>query len=254
MMFGIAYVRVSTEEQDIDTQTHAIEDWASKNGIKILKWYTDHGVSGATPLLERPGFRLLTSEVDKLNPRPNLLLVYDITRLARSLRELVLAWDFIENKLDLVLIPVRDIHIFKIPIEYRNILRVLLATFSEIERELIRRRTRDAMRRLKKEGKILNVVDRLLRENPELLENICREYESGTPKYRIAKNHKLTLYTVERVVREYCGHEIEMSCPRCMHLMVVERRDVSIDGGKVYVRLVYYCRKCGYVREIVRGG
>ncbi|NPA23421.1 MAG: recombinase family protein [Crenarchaeota archaeon] len=254
MMIAVAYVRVSTEEQDLDTQVHTIKDWASKNGISIVKWYHDHGVSGATPLLERPGFRTLVSELGSLSPRPNLLLVYDISRLARSLRELVLAWDFIENKLDLVLIPVRDIHIFKIPIEYRNILRVLLATFSEIERELIRRRTRDAMRRLKKEGKILNVVERLLRDNPKLVEEICREYESGVPKYRLAKKNGLTLYAVDRVIREYCGHSVEMSCPRCMHLMTVEKRDVSIEDGRVIVRIVYYCRKCGYVQEIVRGG
>ncbi len=253
-MYAVAYVRVSTEEQDLDTQRHAIEDWASKNNISILKWYSDHGISGATPLLERPGFRQLVSEIDKLNPRPNILLVYDISRLARSLRELVLAWDFIENKLDLVLIPVRDIHIFKIPLEYRNILRVLLATFSEIERELIRRRTRDAMRRLKKEGKIMSIVDKLLRDNPKLLEEICREYESGTPKYRLAKKYNMSLYAVDRIIREYCGHNVELSCPRCMHLMTIEKRDVSIEDGRVIVRIVYYCRKCGYVQEVVRGG
>jgi len=253
-MLAIAYVRVSTEEQDLDTQKHAIEDWASKNGVKILRWFSDHGVSGTVPLLERPGFRQLISELDKLNPRPSILLVYDISRLARSLRELVLAWDYIENKLDLVLIPVRDIHIFKIPMEYRNILRVLLATFSEIERELIRRRTRDAMRRLKKEGKILSIVDRLLRDNPHLLEEICREYENGTPKYRLAKRYNMSLYAVDRIIREYCGHNVELSCPRCMHLMTIEKRDVSIENGRVIVRIVYYCRKCGYVQEVVRGG
>ncbi len=253
-MHGVAYVRVSTEDQDLDTQIHAIEDWACKNGVSIVRWYFDHGVSGVVPLIERPGFRSLVAEIDSLNPRPSILLVYDISRIARSLRELILAWDFIENKLNLVLIPVRDVHMFKLPVEYRNVLRVLLATFAEIERELIRRRTRDAMKRLKKEGKIVNIVERLAKSNPEVLEMICRDFESGIPKYRISKKFKLTMYAVERILREYCGYSNdERICPRCMHFMNIEKRDVNIEDGRVIIRIVYYCKKCGYVREVVRG-
>ncbi len=251
-MFAVAYVRVSTEEQDLDTQIRTISEWAQRNSISILRWYSDHGVSGVVPLQERPGFRKLEAELPSLTPRPSILLVYDITRIARSLREFILAWDHIENKLGLALIPVKDIHIFKVPLEYRNMLRVLLATFSEIERECIRRRTRDAMKRLKQEGKITNVVTRLLKENKEALDRICEEYNAGTPKYRIAKKYGLTIYAIERVLREYCMKSIPMSCPRCQHLMNIERREVVLEGNKVLVRIVYYCKNCGYIQEVVQ--
>ena len=250
-MFAVAYVRVSTEEQDLDTQIRTISEWAQKNNIRIVRWYSDHGVSGVVPLQERPGFRKLESELPTLDPRPSILLVYDITRIARSLREFILAWDHIENKLGLALIPVKDIHIFKVPLEYRNMLRVLLATFSEIEREFIRRRTRDAMKRLRQEGKITNIVLELLRANRQLLDKVCEEYDAGTPKYRIAKKYGLSIYAVERILREYCMKFVPLSCPRCQHLMNIERREVVLEGDKVLVRVVYYCKNCGHVQEVV---
>ncbi len=249
-MYAIAYVRVSTEEQDLDTQVRTISEWATKNNITILRWYSDHGISGATPIQERPGFRQLVKDLDNINPRPSILLVYDITRIARSLREFILAWDYIENKLGLALVPVKDIHIFKVPLEYRNMLRILLATFSEIEREFIRRRTRDAMKRLQQEGKISNIVTKLLKENKELLDTICTEYSRGVPKYRIAKKYGLSYYAIERILREYCNVRVsKVTCPRCQHLMNIERREVMLENDRVIVRVVYYCKNCGYVQE-----
>ncbi len=249
-MYAYAYARVSTEEQDLDTQIAAVEEWARKNNVTILEWFVDHGISGATPLQERPGFRKLLEKLKTASPRPSLLLVYDVTRIARSLREFLLAWNYIENTVGLALIPVKDIHIFQVPYEYRDILKTLLATFAELEREFIRRRTRDAMRRLKQEGKITNIVERLLRENKQLLDTICREYREGTPKYRLAKSYKLSLYAVERILREYCGVVYEGTCPRCMHMLRLERRSVEFTDGSVKVRLLYYCPNCGFTCEL----
>ncbi len=248
-MLAFAYARVSTEEQDLETQVRAVEEWARSNNVTIVEWFVDHGVSGAVPLNERPGFRKLLERLQQTNPKPSLLLVYDVTRVARSLREFLLAWNYIENVIGLALVPVKDIHIFRVPHEYRDILRTLLATFAELEREFIRRRTRDAMRRLKQEGKITNVVERLMRENRELLEKVCQEYREGTPKYRLSKKYGLSLYAVERILREYCGVFYESVCPRCMHMLRLERRNVEFSDGKVKVKVVYYCPNCGYVCE-----
>jgi len=249
-MYAYAYARVSTEEQDLDTQIVTVEEWAKRNNVIILEWFVDHGVSGATPLQERTGFRKLVEKLQSANPRPSLLLVYDVTRIARSLREFLLAWNYIENVLGLALVPVKDIHIFQVPYEYRDVLKTLLATFAELEREFIRRRTRDAMKRLKQEGKITNVVERLLRENKQLLDTICREYREGTPKYRLAKKYNLSLYAVERILREYCGVVYEGVCPRCMHMLRLERRNIEFSNGSVRIKLLYYCPNCGYVREV----
>ena len=250
MSCAFAYARVSTEEQDLDMQMREVEEWARRNNVQIIKWFVDHGVSGALPLQERSGFRQLIQELNTIIPRPKLLLVYDITRLARSFLEFVRAWHFIETQLDLVLVPIKDVSILSIPPEYRYMLKFLLALFADLEREFIRRRTRDGMKRLKAEGKITNIVERLKKENPDLLTAICREYMSGEPKYRLAKKYSLSKYAVDRIIREYCGYNQSMSCPRCQHLLTVEKRYAEFVEGQIRVKVRYYCRKCGFLLEV----
>ena len=54
-----AYIRVSTEGQcgedkfGLEAQREQIEEYCKKNDMKIVKWYTDEGESGAK---RRPGF------------------------------------------------------------------------------------------------------------------------------------------------------------------------------------------------------
>lgn len=55
-MIAIAYLRVSTEDQALGpkAQRSAIEAWAAREGVQIAAWHVDSGVSGATPVAERP--------------------------------------------------------------------------------------------------------------------------------------------------------------------------------------------------------
>lgn len=54
---AIAYIRVSTDEQDLgpDAQAAAITAWAARGGVTIVATFTDKGVSGALELDKRPG-------------------------------------------------------------------------------------------------------------------------------------------------------------------------------------------------------
>lgn len=54
---GVGYLRVSTTEQHLgtDAQRRAIESWAERNGVRVVAWHEDHGVSGAAPIADRPG-------------------------------------------------------------------------------------------------------------------------------------------------------------------------------------------------------
>lgn len=55
-MVAVAYLRVSTEKQELgpDAQRAAIETWAAREGVSVVAWYVDQGVSGASPIAERP--------------------------------------------------------------------------------------------------------------------------------------------------------------------------------------------------------
>ena len=51
-----AYVRVSTEKQDLDRQQHIIKKYLN-GGDYTLKWYIDEGFSGSLDPEERPALK-----------------------------------------------------------------------------------------------------------------------------------------------------------------------------------------------------
>ncbi len=54
---AVAILRVSTEDQQLgpEAQRAAIMAWAIRSGVEVVAWHLDQGVSGATPVAERPG-------------------------------------------------------------------------------------------------------------------------------------------------------------------------------------------------------
>lgn len=51
---AVAILRVSTEEQTVAQQRDAIERWAAVNRVTVVAWFSEEGLSGATPLNKRP--------------------------------------------------------------------------------------------------------------------------------------------------------------------------------------------------------
>jgi site-specific DNA recombinase len=54
---AVAYLRVSTAEQHLgpEAQRASIETWAAREGVTIVAWHVDHGVSGGSEIDDRPG-------------------------------------------------------------------------------------------------------------------------------------------------------------------------------------------------------
>jgi DNA invertase Pin-like site-specific DNA recombinase len=79
---AVAYIRVSTDDQKLgpDAQRAAILAWAGREGVEIVGWHTDHGVSGAAPLDRRPGLMAALAGVGKTTD----LVVAKTDRLARD--------------------------------------------------------------------------------------------------------------------------------------------------------------------------
>jgi site-specific DNA recombinase len=78
------YARVSTQrqenEQTIDTQILAINDYAKSNNLTVVKEYKDEGWSGT--ILARPSLDEL--RIDAKNKLWEGLIIYDPDRLARK--------------------------------------------------------------------------------------------------------------------------------------------------------------------------
>lgn len=53
----VAYIRISTEDSHNgpEAQRSAIEAWAAREGLTLVSWHTDQGVSGASPIEAREG-------------------------------------------------------------------------------------------------------------------------------------------------------------------------------------------------------
>ncbi|MEO5690114.1 MAG: recombinase family protein [Burkholderiaceae bacterium] len=76
-MSRIAYYRVSTRDQSIDSQRDAMN---GTDGVTFDKEFSDPGVSGATPAADRPGFADLLRYIRE----GDTLYVYAVDRLGRD--------------------------------------------------------------------------------------------------------------------------------------------------------------------------
>ena len=86
------YIRVSSEQQVKDNlslkeQKKSIEEFVANkyNGRKVDKFFTDAGISGMKPLLERPGSRELTDTMDE----HDVIIATKLDRIARSPLEMI---------------------------------------------------------------------------------------------------------------------------------------------------------------------
>lgn len=82
---AIAYLRASTAEQHLspDAQRAAVEAWAAREGVTVLAWHVDAGVSGGAELAARPA--LLAALAELRARRAGVLVIAKRDRLARDL-------------------------------------------------------------------------------------------------------------------------------------------------------------------------
>ncbi len=142
-----AYIRVSTGRQDLKNQKFAILEYANDKKLGNVE-FLEETVSGKVSWKKRK----LKDLIDKLEKGDNLI-VAEISRLGRSMLEIM-------ELLNVLLQKGVNIHIVKGNYELKDDIqsKVLAFTFSlasEIERELISQRTKEALAKIKAEGKKL---------------------------------------------------------------------------------------------------
>ena len=82
------YTRVSTLDQTIDNQLIELRDHCSKMGWEIVKEYADEGLSGTLSREKRPALNSLI--MDAYRKRFDSVVCWDISRIGRSMKELIL--------------------------------------------------------------------------------------------------------------------------------------------------------------------
>lgn len=81
---AVAYLRVSTDEQTLgmEAQRSAIAAWAERQGVTVVRWCEDLGVSGGAELEKRPGLLEALGAVRDL--RAGILVAHKADRIARD--------------------------------------------------------------------------------------------------------------------------------------------------------------------------
>ena len=167
----IAYLRVSTDKQDMEVQRKEIRDYAIRNGIEIDQWI-EAEISSRKSVRDRG-----IDELVGILKRGDTLIVSELSRLARSIRQSHdITEDLIKNKV--------MIHFIKqgfVARENDMTTKITInawAMSAEIERELISSRTKQGLALAKARGKKLGNPnldsdnERRIREADNFAENL----------------------------------------------------------------------------------
>lgn len=194
MIYG--YIRVSTDSQDCKNQKLGIECKAAALGIKIDKYIEDAGVSG----VKEPDERALGGCLKKLKSG-NILICSELSRLGRKLFMIMRILEHCMNS-GATVYTVKDGYELGDNIQSK-IMAFAFGLSAEIERDLISQRTKEALLRLKKEGKKLGREcgsknkRRKLDGKTEIINDLLFR---KTPKTKIAKHLKVSLPTLYKFI------------------------------------------------------
>lgn len=193
----IAYLRVSTEKQFLENQREEILQFAEKNNLVVQKWYKEI-VSGKVHSKERK-----LSELLKQMKRGDMLIVTEISRLSRTLLEIMNILNLCIEK-EVVLYSTKEGYVFKDDINSK-VLGFAFGLVAEIERNLISIRTKEALARRKKDGVQLGRKKgyapkmAILRENHKY---ILAELKKGVTQKQVAQNLSVSRSTMLRYMNE----------------------------------------------------
>jgi len=146
---AFGYIRVSTNSQakdgvSLDAQAEKVRRWAEDHGYQLQDIVEDAGISGKA-MDNRPGLQEVLTRVR----RGNVVIVYSLSRLARSTKDTIqIAEDLGRRGVDLVSLT----ESLDSTSAAGKMLFRLLAVLGEFERDLVSERTSFALRHLQCQG------------------------------------------------------------------------------------------------------
>mgnify|MGYP001603763729 FL=1 len=185
------YVRVSTNRQDVQIQLLELQRYCKTRGWKSLE-YIDDGFSGSLDEDKRPALKNLMN--DARRRKISAVLVWDFSRFARSLRQLVDAMESFRIW-GVSFISLRE----GVDTDTANgrLMFGIFASLAEFERELTRERIFLGLRRAKARGKVPGP-----RRNPVDLAKLKFEASRGLSLRRLAHAFSVSKDTVRHLLRE----------------------------------------------------
>lgn len=142
------YLRVSTDTQDVESQKIGLEEFLRKREWTCDKWVEDSGVSGAADWRKRK-----LGAIIKAAKRGDVIVFSEISRIARRL---VLVLEVIKECTEkgISIYTAKDRYVMEDTIQSK-VLVTVMGLAAEIERDLIRQRTKEGLKRALAAGKTL---------------------------------------------------------------------------------------------------
>ncbi len=197
MTYG--YIRVSSDKQTVENQRFEINQFCKKENLQINGWI-EETISGTKSYNKRELGKLL-----QIIKKDDLIICAELSRLGRNLFMIMEILNICMTK---------ECKVWTIKDNYRlgddiqsKVLAFAFGLSAEIERNLISQRTKEALARLKAEGKVLGrkVGSRNKKHILDGKEKLIFDWQgAGVPKCEIARKlgvHRDTIFKFYREIK-----------------------------------------------------
>lgn len=197
-MSVFAYIRVSTthHDQTTDNQKKLIQD----EGFQIDEWFSEDGVSGSIPAMERPAFKAMLSKVKE----GDIIVCTMVDRLGRTAADILHTVEHFRTMK--VKVRIMQLDGIDVTSSMGKLVLTVLSACAELEKNLIIERTNAGLARAKASGKVLGKFysipyDKFIAAK--------KEYEEdGATVYSLAKKYKVAYSTLYKYLEEFNTQEL----------------------------------------------
>lgn len=186
------YLRVSTENQSIEMQLHAIKQFLQIKGITNYQIYQDEGESGSKT--SRPALNKLLNDVNQ--GKVELLCVYKLDRLFRSLSHLISTLKHLSDK-NVLFVSVTES--MDLSTAHGRLMMQLIGAFAEFERNLVSQRTKAGLAHARANGVKFGAPEKI---SLETRVKVLDLRQAGLSYNRIAKECSISNCMAHRIVKK----------------------------------------------------
>lgn len=193
----VAYLRVSTDKQELESQKISVLEFANREGVQVNRF-----VEVVISSRKKAQKTYLDEEIAKLK-EGDLLLVAELSRIGRSLGQIITLIDEL-NRRNIRFVAVKEnIRLNGEHDTTSKVMVTMIGLFAELERDLISQRTKDGLKRAKANGKTLGrpkgTIGKSKLDGKE--KKITELMDTKVSKASIAKIMKVSRPTLDNFIR-----------------------------------------------------
>ena len=196
----VIYSRVSTKDQNCENQIELLTKIINQNGWNLIDTYVDEGISGSKGRESRKEFDRLNK--DMIRRKFTKIMVWDISRLGRSLQHLV---EFLNDVNSINC----NLYIHQSGLDTSTpsgkMMFQMIGVFSEFEREMISERVKLGLERVKSQGKSLGRPNKI---NNEMVTEMVQLRYIGWSMGKISDHLGVSKMSISRSLRDQPKHHL----------------------------------------------